>query len=529
MVRSPLALALCLAAFGNWTTPALAHDDDEAPVVASTAAVQQPPRAWFGPQNPPYRLETPIALVGGTLIDATGAPAKAGQTVLIEGGRIKAVGADGSVAIPADARQFDARGMTIMPGLINSNQHVQLNPLYPAPAADLPIDELRARWENNFSNMEKKAFVYLMQGVTTIRQTSGPYQKLLPIKQRIDAGEIAGPRIELGGALIMSPEHFKSYVEKNKTPADALAWLRNEFAYFVVDDVDKDLKPLMGPEFSYWKLYLTDEISGGSADGSLDFTDAELRKIIAMGHKLGKKIDVHANATPEGFKRLLNFDIDTLEHPFETSFLLDEKTIAGFAKKGVIAATLLRVRVAGAEHANDPNRFNTTDYIMSSTPSDYRTLMTYRDRMLYNYRNPDHRGLSIYEKRASESAMFGQSGPSLNDQLKGRETARENMRRFIKAGVKFSMGTDSTSFLNFQQDDPNALEMEYMVEMGMSPMEAILASTRYGAEALGKQKDLGTIEPGKVADVIVVAGDPLKDMRAMRNVAVVIKDGIRFK
>ncbi|MFT4052878.1 MAG: amidohydrolase family protein [Novosphingobium sp.] len=523
-VRHLSTLMLAGCAFG--ASSVLAHSDEEA-AVATTVA--QPPAAWFGPQRPPYKVETPIALVGGTVIDATGAAARPGHTVLIEGGRIKAIGPDGSVTIPANARRFDASGMTVMPGLINSNQHVQLNPLYPAPAADLPMDELHARWQNNFSNMEKKAFIYLMQGVTTMRQTSGPYRELLPIKRRIDSGEVAGPRIELGGALIMSPQHFKSYTEKNRTPADAMNWLRNDFAYFVVDDIEKDLEPLKGPEFSYWKLYLTDEISGGSADGSLDFTDAQLRRIIEMGHKLGKKIDVHANATPEGFKRLLKFDIDTLEHPFEGGFLLDEKTIAGFAKKGVIAATLLRVRVAGAEHANDPNRFNTTDYIMSSTPDDYRTLMTYRDRMLYNKRNPDHRGLAIYEKRASQSAMFGQSGPSLNDQLKARETSRENMRRFIRAGVKFSMGTDSTSFLNFQQDDPNALEMEYMVEMGMTPMDAILASTRNGAQALGKQQELGTLETGKVADVIVVAGNPLDDIRAMRNVAVVIKDGIRYK
>ncbi len=524
--RYLIALALSVGALGP--VPALAHAEDTPPPAAATAA-GQPPASWFGPQRPPYKVETPIALVGGTVIDATGAAAKPGHTVLIDGGRIKAVGPDGSVAIPANARRFDARGMTVMPGLINSNQHVQLNPLYPAPAADLPIDELRARWQNNFSNMEKKAFVYLMQGVTTMRQTSGPAKQLLPVKRRIDAGEIAGPRIELGGALIMSPQHFKSYTEKNRTPAEAMDWLRNDFAYFVVDDVEKDLQPLMGPEFSYWKLYLTDEISGGSADGTLDFSDAQIQRIIEMGHAAGKKIDVHANATPEGFNRLLKFKIDTLEHPFEGGFLLDEKTIDGFAKNDVIVATLLRVRVAGAEHADDPNRFNETDYIMSSTPDDYRTLMTYRDRMLYNKRNPDHRGLAIYQPRASRSAMFGQSGPSLNDQLKARENSRENMRRFIKAGVKFSMGTDSTSFLNFQQDDPNALEMEYMVQMGMTPMQSIIASTRNGAEALGRQADLGTIEAGKVADVIVVAGDPLADIRAMRNVAVVIKDGIRYK
>lgn len=509
----PMAGAALLASIALVQTP------------AGSATPEQPPRAWFGPQSAPYKVETPIVITGGLLIDATGAAAKPGQTVLIDGGKIKAVGPDGSIDIPSNARVFDASGMTIMPGLINSNQHIQLNPLYPAPVADLPIDELRARWEANFADMPRKAFVYLMQGVTTMRQTSGPYKRELPIKRAIDAGEIPGPRIMLGGALVMSRQHFDQYTKKNRTPAEAMGWLENDFAYFVVDDIDKDLEKISGPEFNYWKLYLGDEVF----DGKNDFTDAELRKIIAKGHALGKKIDVHANSTPKGFERLLKFDIDTLEHPFETDFLLDEKTIAGFAKKGVIVDTLLRVRVTAAEHQMDPNRFNQTDYIMSSTPEEYRILMNYRDKMLFNKRNPDHRGLALYEKRASESDMFGQSGPSYNDQMKGRDTARENMRRFIRAGAKFSMGTDSTSFLNFQQDDPNATEMAYMVEMGMQPMDAIIASTRNGAEMLGMLDQLGTIEAGKIADVILVAGNPLEDIAVMKNVAVVIKDGIRYK
>jgi imidazolonepropionase-like amidohydrolase len=103
------------------------------------------------------------------------------------------------------------------------------------------------------------------------------------------------------------------------------------------------------------------------------------------------------------------------------------------------------------------------------------------------------------------------------------------MRRFIKAGVKISMGTDTGAFMDFQQEDPNAREMMYMVEMGMSPMQAIEAATRNGAEALGLLKELGTIEPGKLADVIVVAGNPLENMGAMKRVAYVIKGGVRFK
>jgi imidazolonepropionase-like amidohydrolase len=144
--------------------------------------------------------------------------------------------------------------------------------------------------------------------------------------------------------------------------------------------------------------------------------------------------------------------------------------------------------------------------------------------MLYNLRHPDQPGLPIYDQGRSAD-----TGPSWNERQKRRATSRENMRRFIRAGAKFSMGTDTPSSLGFLQDDPNANEMRYMVELGMSPMQVIEASTRIGAEALGLTDELGTLEAGKLADVIVVAGNPLDDMKAMKRVAVVIKGGVRFK
>jgi hypothetical protein len=195
----------------------------------------------------------------------------------------------------------------------------------------------------------------------------------------------------------------------------------------------------------------------------------------------------------------------------------------------VTVASLLRVHVTGTEHASDPNAFDETKYIMSMSPEEYRILMRYRDKMQFNLIHPAQRGLSIYDKRASQSDMFGQNGPSLEDQKKSRDVARLNMRHFIEDKVKISMGTDTPAFLNFQQDDPNALEMGYMTELGMSPMEAIIAATRNGAQMLGMGDKLGTIEAGKLADIIVVAGDPLKDIAVMKRVAIVIKDGVRYK
>lgn len=503
-----------------------------APAMASTAAEPPPPSADasvaplpdFGPPGPPYVPGRPIALVGGTVIDATGAAPHRDWTVLIEGHQIAAVGPRESVRVPADARVIDARGMSVMPGLIDSNEALQLNPLYPSSAAELPIQELRARWEANFQKMPERAYVYLMQGVTSQRQTSGPRQRLLPIKQQIDAGKIPGPRLFLGGALIMSQPFFEHYTAVNHTPPEALGWLHDEFAYFVVK-TPKDLDALTGPEFAYWKLYLSDE----KFDGKNDFTDAEIRAMIARAHRLGKKVDVHAQESNDGLRRLLKFDIDTLEHPFYPDFVIDDDIIKGFAAKGITAASLLRVMVTGAEHASDPQAFDETKFIMSLSPEEYRQLMNYRDKMQFLVNHPTQSGISIYDKGDSESDEAGQNGPSLESQLKDREVSRLNMRHFIENKVRLSMGTDAPAFMDFLQDDPNALEMASMVELGMSPMDAIIAATRHGAEMLGVGDRLGTIEAGKLADVIVVAGDPLADIGVMKRVAIVIKDGVRYK
>jgi imidazolonepropionase-like amidohydrolase len=139
-------------------------------------------------QPAPGKPAHPIAIVGGLLIDATGAPPRWDQTVVVEGERITAVGPMEQVKPPAGAEVIDATGMTVMPGLINSNQHIQLNPLYPSPVANLPLVNFQKRWEANWAKQPARAFVYLMQGITSMRNTSGPAKRILPVKQAIDRG-----------------------------------------------------------------------------------------------------------------------------------------------------------------------------------------------------------------------------------------------------------------------------------------------------------------------------------------------------
>jgi imidazolonepropionase-like amidohydrolase len=493
--------------------------------------------AW-GPQAPPSRPDKAIAIVGGLLIDATGAAPRQDQTVVIAGDRIVDIGPMETVKVPAGAEVIDAEGMTIMPGLINSNQHIQLNPLFPSPPANMPLAQYQARWEANWARQPYHAFVYLMQGITSMRNTSGPAKQIVPVKQRIDRGEIPGPRLFLGAALFRSEPSFAEYAAQQRTPADAVSFVRDEFAYHVVKDIDADTKAYEGPEFNYWKLLMSDK----KFDGSNDFTDEQLRAFIAKAHRLGKKVDVHCGGNNVGLRRMLAFDVDTLEHPFYGSELIDWDVIRGYVKKGVIVDTLLTVMVSGARHAADPHRFDETLYAMSLDPKEYRILMQYRDKMLANMKNPDKPGAPLYDAAnppdypdlhlgaaADGDVVTTGRAPSFNRLQQQMRTSRENMRRFIVAGAKFSMGTDTGAFIGFQQEDPNAQELMYMVEMGMDPMKVIEAGTRNGAEALGLLKDLGTVEKGKLADVIVVAGNPLQNMAAMKRVAYVIKGGVRYK
>jgi imidazolonepropionase-like amidohydrolase len=488
---------------------------------------------------PVFRQERPIAIVGGMLIDATGGPPRHDQAVVIQGNRIIAIGPMETTPVPDGAEVIDAAGMTVMPGLINSNQHIQLNPLFPAPTANLPLEVIKARWARNWAHQPRRAWVYLMRCITRLRHTSGPAKQILPVKHAIDRGEIPGPRVFLGGALFMSDEHFDAYVKERGTPADSMDWMRREFAYNVISDADRDTDAYLTEDFNYWNLYMSDE----RWNGSNDFTDDELRFMIDKAHRRGKIIDVHAGGHNDGLRRMLAFDVDTLEQPFYGGQLIEMDIIEGYVKKGVIIVTLLTVMVVGAQRALDPHRFNETLYTMSFDPSEHRILMQYRDRMLANLKKPDERGGAIYDLSrpgdspdldlpgnvAGENMTTTGRGPAVNEQVRRMQVSKENMRRFIKAGAKFAMGTDTGSFLNFQQEDPNANEMIYMVEMGMPPMQAIEASTRNGAETLGLLDELGTLEPGKLADVIVVAGNPLRDMAAMKRVYAVIKDGVRYK
>lgn len=495
---------------------------------ASQAAQPASPElaAPSGPQRPPFRADRPIAIVGGLLIDATGALPRHDMTLITKGDRIVEIGPSEEVEIPPGAHVIDATGMTVMPGLVDSNQHIVLNPMNATPDMGMTLDEFKKRWEGNWAQAERMAWVYLMQGVTRFRQTPGPIPLERRIAQRIEKGEIAGSIPILGGSLWMSEVHYQLHLKSyEQTDPKFEEYVRHNFEYNVIKDL-KNLDPngwgQEGPDINYWKMYLW----GQPYDGKNDFTDEELKQIIARGRQLGKVIDAHCGGGGiPGLRRCLQFDIDTLEHPFAGNYVIPWDIIEGFVKKNVIVDTLLQVSINTNLRATNPHRFNDVSYIMSMEPSDYRVLMQYRDKMLWNQRHPNEPILSVYP---ADSNRRGRQ--TYADQVKAIATSKENMRRFIKAGARFWMGTDTGAFMGWRQENLQAREMAAMVELGMTPMAAIQSATKVAGEGLRMEKDLGTLEKGKIADIIVVAGNPMLDMYgAMSNVYAVVQNGIRYK
>ena len=170
-------------------------------------------------QGPPYRPTRPIAIVGGLLIDGTGRSPQHDQAVLVVGERIDWIGPMEEILIPEGAEVIDAKGMTIMPGLINGNAYIQLRAIYPAPAADLTLEEFQARWEETWSTWKKRAFTWLMVDARSHRHQE--YQRTPREGAGMEACDREGrgrrtscllgwdPHIQRASLQVLDPKHAR--------------------------------------------------------------------------------------------------------------------------------------------------------------------------------------------------------------------------------------------------------------------------------------------------------------------------------
>lgn len=434
-----------------------------------------------------------IALTHVRVIDGTGAPARENQTVVISAGKIQSLGESGP---PQGAQVIDLSGYTVMPGLVGMHDH-QFYPTGGAPVyAELAYSAPR---------------LYLGAGVTTLRTTGSiePYSDL-SLKHQIDGGRIPGPKMYVTGPYLEGKGAYTVQMHELTGPDDATRTV----AYWAEEGV------------SNFKAYM-------------NITRAELSAAIAEAHKRHLKVTGHLCSI--GFREAAALGIDDLEHGLlvDTEFVPNKQPDI-CPGQGVGEKSLLNLDMNGPELKQTISDLISHHVALTSTlpvfetfvpgrpPFDTAAQGTGRGPMRANeYMNRVLETMAIEPRQAylTTRAQIGASKTSDWPELFKREEQFEHM--FAEAGGLLIAGLDPTGYGGVVPGMGDWREVELLVEAGFTPLEAIKIATYNGAQYLG-DNTVGSIAPGKAADLMVIKGDPSKNITDIEKVETVFKDGIGY-
>ncbi len=417
----PLSLALCL--------------------LAAAAALS-------GAEPAPVR----IAVKAGRLIDGRGGPPVSPALVLVENGKIAAVGP--SLTIPPDAKVVDLGGATLLPGLVEMHDHLTGSPEnhgYQSLAYSTAREAI-----DGVANAEKT----LLAGFTTVRNVGAGGFADVALRDAIASGEIPGPRLVVSGpALGITGGHCDS----NLLPADF------HYKREGVADGPWEARAKVREVVKYGADVIKICASGGvlskgDLPGTPQYTPEEMKAIVEEAHRLGRRVAAHAHGA-QSIKEAIQAGVDSVEH----ASLIDDDGVRLAKERGVYLVM---------DIYND-------DYILK------------------------------------EGLKVGMLPESIEKEKQLGQLQRDNFRRAFQAGAKMAFGTDGGVYPH----GDNANQFAYMVQYPMTPMQAIQAATVNAADLLGWKDRIGSVEPGKFADLIAVASDPLADIRALETVGFVMKGG----
>jgi imidazolonepropionase-like amidohydrolase len=308
----------------------------------------------------------------------------------------------------------------------------------------------------------------LESGFTTVRDV-GTYRALndIALRDAINRGEIIGPRMFVAGAYITITGGAGAMT--GQAPDIQLPWDLHYGEANSPWEVRQKVRLLAHNGVDVIKMLSTGAVlTHGSSPMSIEFTPEELQAGVDEAKNFGLRVAVHAHAT-QGIKNAILAGAASIEH----AEILDDETIALAKQHG-----------------------------------------TYLDMDIY-----DEECIQAGAKTGQTPADFIQHDADL-----GR-IQRENFTKAVKAGVKMSLGTD----LGVCPYGSSGKQFAFMVKYGMTPMQAIQAATTNAADLLGHSNEIGSIKPGKYADLIAVTGDPLKDISVLENIEFVMKEGKIYK
>lgn len=415
-----------------------------------------------------------VALTNVTVIDGTGSAPKAGQTIVIRNGIIADVGPAARVTVPADARRLDLPGHTVIPGLIGMHDH-----LYYTAAGG-------RRAQLSFTGPR----LYLGTGVTTIRTTgsASPYSDI-NTKEGIEAGRVPGPRVHItapyitgaggGGtmAVIESPEAARRFV-----------------AYWAQEGA------------TWLKAYT-------------DIRQAELKAAIEEAHKRGVKVTGHLCSV--SFQEAVDLGIDNLEHGLLTATDFDPEKKVDMCPQG----SMVRVGTSNSEAWRA-----TIKKMIDKKVGMTSTLAVYEP--FFPKRPTDERGLEAMAPEVREAYLRlkmqidTSSTWALTNEMLQKAMAFE--KAFVEAGGLLAAGVDPTGYGGALPGFGDQRNYELLIEAGFTPVQTVQIMSANGAKILGVYERLGSVERGKVADLVVLQGDLAADATVIRKTTTVFKDGVGY-
>jgi imidazolonepropionase-like amidohydrolase len=443
-----------------------------------------PAQAPFSPAVREFvKVEGPVvALQHVRVIDGTGAAPRENQTIVFVNGKITAMGESSTTAPPANAQALDMSGYTVIPGLVGMHDHM----FYPAPGGPPPM------YPEHASSFPR---LYLAGGVTTIRTTGSlePYADL-EIKRAIDAGRMAGPKIHVTAPYLEGAGSFAPQMHELKDAEDA----RRTAEYWIAEGATS------------FKAYM-------------HITPQELASAVKVAHAHGIKVTGHLCSI--GFREAAAIGIDNLEH----GLVVDTEFFSG-KKPGVCPQGAEKEISESLDIASAPVQEMIRDLVahhiaITSTLPVFETFVPGRAplaKRVLDAMTPDARVAYL----SARAGISDNAAKSYWPALFKKELQFE--RNFARAGGLLLAGLDPTGLGGVIPGFGDQREVELLVEAGFTPIEAIHIATANGAEFLGEIKEIGTLEIGKAADIVVIHGDPSANIMDIEKVEVVFKDGIGF-
>ncbi len=372
---------------------------------------------------------------------------------------------DGFAEPPAGATLVDLKDKYVLPGLIDLHVHLYSD-------GDPMRQRLEALTRDDAEALmlaAGKGRKNLMAGFTTVRDLGGNERGIRALRDAIERGDEAGPTIVNAGRMIsVTGGHGDGRNSVAEEFADAIGAHQINVCDGP-DDCRRAVRRQIGLGAQVIKFAATGGVLSNVAGGlGRQMTPEEMKAIVDTAHSFGRRVAVHSHAS-EGTYSAVEAGADTIEH----ASYLDDKTIALMKARGTWIVPTEVAPVAAVENAR-----------AGALPA-----------------------AVIPKAEAAVTALH------------------EAHRRAFKAGVKFAFGTDT----GVARHGENAKEFAYLTDLGMTPAQAIRSATLDAADALDRKAELGSLEPGKWADVIALDADPLADVKALERVSFVMRHGVVHK